>query len=116
MIPVPKGDIRIFLKPGKTDMRKSINGLSIMVQETLKIDPFTDSLFAFCNRGRNIIKLLYWDRNGLCLWHKRLERDRFPWPESSEVALQLTPEQLQWLLNGIDFRKAHKNLSYSHIA
>ena len=116
MIPVPKEHFQIFLKPGRTDMRKSINGLSVMVQENLKLDPFSDSLFVFCNRGRNIVKLLYWDRNGFCLWHKRLERDRFPWPESTEEAVKLAPQQLQWLLNGIDFRKAHKNLPYSHLA
>ena len=116
MIPAPKDTFQIFLKPGKTDMRKSINGLSVIVQEILELDPFSESVFVFCNRSRTILKLLYWDRNGFCLWHKRLEKDRFPWPDSSSEAVELTAQQLQWLLNGIDFRKAHKPATYSRLA
>ena len=58
-------------------MRKSIDGLSILVSRQLQLDPFAGHLFGFCNRSRTIIKLLYWDRNGFCLWHKRLERPVF---------------------------------------
>lgn len=60
-------DIKVFLAVGSIDMRKSINGLSILVAEHLEMDPFSGHLFAFCNRTRNIVKILYWDRNGFCL-------------------------------------------------
>jgi len=77
---------RVWLVLGATDMRKAINGLSLMVADRLGQDAFSGYLFAFCNRGRTIIKILYWDRNGFCLWQKQLEKHRFTWPESeSEV-------------------------------
>ena len=68
---------QIYLATGSTDMRKSINGLSILVAEQLEYDPLSGQLFCFCNRKRSIIKILYWEHNGFCLWHKRLEKDRF---------------------------------------
>jgi transposase len=71
---------RVFLAAGSTDMRKSINGLSILVERALDLDPFAGDLFVFCNRRRNMIKILYWDNNGFALWHKRLEKHRFRWP------------------------------------
>ena len=69
---------KVFLVLGTTDMRKAINGLSLLVAEHLEMDVFSGHLFAFCNRDRSIIKILYWDNNGFCLWQKRLERHRFP--------------------------------------
>jgi transposase len=65
-------EIKVLLAVGVTDMRKSINGLSILVAEQLELDPLSGHLFAFCNRKRDIVKILYWDRNGFCLWQKRL--------------------------------------------
>ena len=105
--------LRVFLRPGPTDMRKAIQGLSVLAQETFSQDPFTGNLFVFCNRRRDLVKLLYWDRNGFCLWQKRLERDRFPWPNTEDEVLEISMEQLGWLLNGIDFRRAHGVLKYS---
>lgn len=70
--------VTIYVRPGVTDMRKAINGLSMIASEQMEADPLSGSLFLFCNRYRRILKCLYWDRNGFCLWHKRLERDRFP--------------------------------------
>ena len=61
---------RIYLRPGKTDFRKSVNGLSVLVEETMKLDPFGESYFVFCNRTKDRLKILYWDRNGFCLWYK----------------------------------------------
>jgi len=69
-------DLKVFLAPGFTDMRKSINGLSILV-DYLELDPFSGNIFVFCNRRQTMLKILYWERNGFCLWHKRLERHRF---------------------------------------
>ena len=74
--------VKVYLAIGITDMREAINGLSILVEAQMELDPFTGHLFGFCNRKRDIIKILYWDRNGFCLWQKRLEKDRFQWQES----------------------------------
>jgi len=111
----PVENYRIFLKPGRTDMRKSINGLSQIVQNELSLDPFSKSIFMFGNRKAVIIKILYWDRNGFCLWQKRLEKDRFPWPKDEVSVMELTSEQLNWILNGIDFRKMHREMKYSRV-
>ena len=107
--------IRIFLRPGFTDMRKQANGLSVFVQEKLELDPLSGNLFLFCNKRRNIFKALYWDRNGFCIWNKRLEKDRFPWPRDGEEVAEIGEQQLKWLLDGIDFWKAHKKIPYSSV-
>ena len=106
---------RVFLKPGATDMRKSINGLSALAQEAMGGDPFSGNLFVFCNRRRRILKILYWDRNGFCLWLKRLEEHKFKWPRTAEECEEITSEQLNWLLRGLDFRVAHERLVYSTV-
>jgi len=107
-------DTRIYLAVGSTDMRKAINGLSILVEDVLELNPLSGHLFAFCNKRRNMVKILYWDRNGFCLWHKRLEKHVFTWPESHEQILQLDVRELNWLLEGLDIRqaKAHESLCY----
>jgi len=115
MIGMDWSNTRIYIKPGRTDMRKSINGLSVIVQENFKKDPLSGNLFVFCNRKKDIIKILYWDRNGFCIWQKRLEKDRFPWPVSKEEVSELNTQQFGWLLNGVDFRKMHKNLHYKSV-
>jgi transposase len=107
--------IRIFVKPGYTDLRKAINGLSVIVEGTMKHNPFHGDLFLFCNRDRRVLKALYWDRNGFCLWKKRLEKDHFPWPESEEAAREITYDQLTMVLDGIDFWKAYQRLSYESV-
>jgi transposase len=106
----------IYIRPGITDMRKAVNGLSVTVKEQMNVDPFSESLFIFCNRERRILKALYWDRNGFCLWQKRLERHRYPWPMTKEDVLKLEYEQLKMLLSGIDFFKAHERLNYKKIS
>jgi transposase len=106
------GSQRVYLALGSTDMRKSINGLSILVEQSLELSPFSGDLFVFCNRRRNIVKILYWDENGFCLWHKRLEKDRFRWPQLPEQVATIDRKQLSWLLAGLDFSTAHQRLSY----
>ena len=108
---------RVWLAAGYTDMRKSINGLGLLVEGGMELDPFSGNLFVFCNRGRNIIKILYWHRNGFCLWQKRLERERFRWPESRTQALELGTRELTWLLDGLDplALRGHQRLEYSTI-
>jgi len=106
---------RVYLAIGPTDMRKAINGLSILVQEILELDPFSGHLFGFCNRKRNIVKILYWDRNGFCLWSKRLEKHFFRWPESRDDVMKIGQHELMWLMDGLEInqQKAHDKLSYS---
>jgi len=108
-------DAEVFLVLGATDMRKAINGLSLMVAEQLERDVFSGRLFVFCNRGRTIIKILYWNRNGFCLWQKRLEKHRFTWPESEQEVMELGSRELGWLLDGLDPFQAqgHARLHYS---
>jgi len=108
---------RVFIVLGATDMRKAINGLSIMVADHLEMDAFSGSLFVFCNSGRTIIKILYWDRNGFCLWQKRLEKHRFAWPESREDVLEMDSRKLRWLLDGLDPVRiaGHPSLAYKNI-
>lgn len=110
------GTVRIFVRPGITDMRKQINSLSVMVQEEMLHDPLSGHLYLFCNKNRRRIKALYWDRNGFCLWLKRLEQDRFPWPMSDEECRELTIDELEMLLNGINFFNAHKRLYFSVVS
>lgn len=106
-------EVRVFLAPGATDLRKSINGLSALVEEQMQLDPFTGYLFGFCNRKQDLIKLLYWDRNGFALWMKRLEQDQFDWPGVAEQVLNLTGRELRWLLDGLDWKRpAFKALGF----
>lgn len=106
---------RIFVKPGVTDFRKQINGLSMIACEEMKMDPLGNSIFLFSNKRRNRIKILYWERNGFWLFLKRLEKDKFPWPTNKQEALEIDLNKLKMLLSGIDFWKAHKKIRYSQI-
>jgi len=83
-------------------MRKSIDGLSILVQEILQKDIFSGHLFVFCNKRGDKIKILYWDRNGFCLWYKRLERGIFRLPKVQSKVFMIAPNELNLLLEGID--------------
>lgn len=108
-------DTKVFLALGATDMRKAINGLSIIVSEQMRLDIFSGHLFVFCNRKRTILKILYWNTNGFCLWQKRLEKDRFKWPETTKQVMGITSRELSWLIAGLNIRQAHKPLKYSTI-
>jgi transposase len=115
----PSDHVEVYVYRGIVDMRKSINGLSLIVEQELEVSPFSARLFVFCNRKRDKIKILYWERSGFVLWYKRLEKQRFPWPNrEKEGVLELTGRELNWLLDGIDlFRvQPHKALSYKSVA
>lgn len=113
----PGSGTKVYLAVGVTDMRKAIDGLSILVSRQLALDPFSGHLFAFSNRRRTMVKLLFWDRNGFWLFQKRLERQRFRWPESKSEVLEMSARELSWLLDGLDIRhiNGHRKLSYSTI-
>jgi transposase len=108
--------VRIFIRPGSTDLRKAVNGLSLLIEEEMEGEPFSGNVYLFCNRERKLLKALWWDRNGFWLSQKRLEEDRFPWPESADQARELAVEELHMLLRGIDFFKAHKERYYKKIS
>lgn len=107
---------RIYLKTGRTDFRKSVNGLSVIVQEEMKRDPLNGDMYIFCNRGRDKLKMLYYEWNGFCLWYKRLEEDKFRWPNNAEEVMEITREELSWLLRGLDFRSAHRERRYRSVS
>jgi transposase len=106
---------RVYLALGATDMRKEINGVSILVEGTLALDVFSGHLFVFCNRRRTTVKILFWDRNGFALYQKRLEKDRFKWPENREEVLQIRTRELSFLLEGLDLKSVHphRDLRYA---
>ncbi len=112
---LPSDNIKVYLALGYTDMRKSINGLSILVSEHMELNPFSGHLFVFCNRNQNIIKILFWDRNGFCLWHKRLEKHLFKWPTSQGEMIVIGRRELLWLMDGLEIhqKQAHERLNYS---
>ena len=103
MIPVPSG-VRVWLATGHTDMRKGFPGLALVVQETLKRDPHNGHLFVFRGRRGDLIKVLWHDGQGACLFSKRLERGRFVWPSAAGGKLVIGAAQLSMLLEGIDWR------------
>jgi len=107
---------RIFIRPGHTDLRKAVNGLSVMIEQEMAGEPFSGNVYLFCNRGRRLLKAVWWDRNGFWLAQKRLEKDKFPWPETEEEAREISAEELTMLLTGIDFFKAHKTLYYKKVS
>ena len=114
---IPASNLRVYIATGNTDMRKAINGLSILVESRMELDPFSGHLFVFSNKRRNLIKVLYWDHNGFCLWQKRLERDRFQWPEGEEEVMRISPRELRWLLDGLELAqgRAHRQVQYSSV-
>lgn len=111
------GNARIYVYRPAVDFRKAINGLSLLVQEVLELDVFANHWFVFTNRHRNRVKILYWHRNGFCLWMKRLEQDRFIWPQAEQDVMQLSEQQLCWLLDGynLNLMKPHQRLTYQFV-
>jgi len=104
---VPAEHTRVYLAVGATDMRKQIDGLAALVEDVLEQDPFCESLFVFCNARRDKLKILYWQRNGFWLWYRRLERERFRWPqpEGAAASMEVSARELRWLLDGLDIAR-----------
>ncbi len=96
---------RVWIAAGVTDLRRGFVGLSALVQTALEQDPFSGHVFVFRGRRGDLIKLLWWDGDGLCLFAKRLERGRFVWPKAESGTVALTKAQLSMLLEGIDWRR-----------
>lgn len=115
MIGLPAGT-RIWLAAGMTDMRRGMDGLAALVQTTLTENPFSGHVFIFRGRRGDLVKLLWWSGDGLCLFAKRLERGRFVWPQATAGAVHLSPAQLSMLLEGIDWRRPERTASPLHAA
>lgn len=103
------GDIsgakKIFIITGYTDMRKSIDGLMAVIQSTYHLDPFASAAFFFCGRKADRIKVLHFEPDGMCLLYKRLDRGRYHWPRNRSEALELSRQQLRWLLEGLEIEQ-----------
>ena len=107
MISLPAGT-HVWLAAGVTDMRRGMHGLAALVETTLSTNPYCGHVFAFRGKRGDLIKLLWADRDGLCLFVKRLERGRFVWPQAASGSVYLTPAQLSMLLEGIDWRRLER--------
>jgi len=104
----PPANTQIWIAVGVTDMRCGFDGLSALVQTKLEQPPFSGHIFVFRGRRGDLIKLLWFDGDGLCLFSKRLERGRFIWPQASSGTVSLTRAQLSMLLEGIDWRRPER--------
>jgi len=107
MIALPTGT-SIWIAAGITDLRRGFSGLSAATQTVLKQDPFSGHVFVFRGRRGDLIKVLWWDGDGLCLFAKRLERGRFIWPQAESGTVSLSRAQLSMLLEGIDWRQPRR--------
>lgn len=104
---------QVYLACGATDLRKSIDGLAVLVKEGFELDPFSSCFFVFCNRKRDKLKILYWEHNGFWLYYRRLEKGKFQWPHNSQKVTTISRRQLRWLLDGLplQMRQAHPEVT-----
>ena len=106
---------QVYLHREPVDFRKAINGLVLIIEQSMARSPYSGALFLFCNRRRDKLKAVWWDDTGFALWYKRLDESKFHWPRHAERAvISLSEEELHWLLRGFDLRRmqAHKSLDY----
>jgi transposase len=106
MIPADLEHLQVWLATTPVDMRKSFDGLAEVVRSFLGRDPLSGSLFVFRGKRGRLLKILWWDRDGLAIYYKRLERGDFRWPRSNETAVEVSAEQLLRLLSGLDVHAA----------
>ena len=108
----------VYLHRDPVDFRKAINGLVLIIEQSMAHSPYEAALFVFTNRARDKLKIVYFDETGFCLWYKRLEKARFAWPRRAEqMVVSLSEEELNWLLRGLDIEKMrpHRALDYSAV-
>lgn len=110
---------KVYLAAGVTDMRKSIDGLAIVVADVLGADPMSRHWFVFCNRARDKVKILQWTGTGFWLHYKRIEKGRFHWPtaDTEQRCIVLARRELEWLLEGLPVRQpaAHQHLVFDRV-
>lgn len=102
----------VYLACGSTDLRKSIDGLAVLVKEAFDLDPFSKCLFVFCNKKKDKIKILQWEHNGFWLHYRRLERGKFDWPTLEDRVVNISYREFRWLLDGLSIEqyKSHKEV------
>jgi transposase len=105
--------VRVYVAIEPADMRKSFDGLAALASGSLALDPLSGHLFVFINKRRDRIKILYWDRDGMVVWAKRLERGTFRIPSAGSVRVEMTTAELAALLAGIDLNTARRRVRYS---
>jgi transposase len=117
MISLPP-TVKIFLATQPADMRKSFDGLKALVEEFLDEDPLSGHLFVFRNRRGDRLKILYWDRDGLAIWYKRLEIGSFRFPQAADQQsrVDVTPADLAMLLDGVDLSSVRRTKRYRRSA
>lgn len=107
---------KVYLHRDAVDFRRSINGLVCIVEMQMEISPFEEALFMFCNKAKDKLKIVYWDKTGFAMWYKRLDKHRFQWPTQADNAtLTLSEQQFHWLLDGDDII-GHQPLFYQSVA
>ena len=107
---------QVYLHRDFVDFRKSINGLAAIVEADMALPLMSGALFVFCNKGKDKLKILYWDNTGFALWYKRLEKDKFKWPgKLSTSTYSLSAQQFEWLLSGYDVI-GHQPMSFKSVA
>lgn len=107
---------RIYIRPGRTDMRKAINGLVAIVEQEMQLDVFSKCVFLFCGMSKRNLKVIFWDKNGFCMLQKKLDRERYAWPKTEVEAQQLTHVDLDLLLQGFDISARHKELNFFSVS
>lgn len=109
-------NLQVYLACGRTDMRLSIDGLSAIVQQRFKLDPYSRNLFVFCNQHKDRIKALQWDGNGFWLYYKRLEHGRFQWPANERAVKPISLREYRWILDGLSLcqPQAHKSIEVKY--
>ncbi len=106
----------IYIHKQKVDLRKNINGLAVIVQEEMKLDLKSSSIFIFTNQKRNLMKVIYFDKSGFCLWLKRLEESKFPWPKELEKdVIEITQKDLSLILDGINIWTRFKDVCFETV-
>ena len=109
----------VYLHRKPVDFRKAINGLCVLVEQEMALDPYSEDLFMFCNRGRDKLKILHWDKTGFVMWYKRLEKEKFKWPLTvTEAVITIDEQALGWLLSGLSIvpPEPHKTLYYQTVS
>jgi transposase len=104
---IPPGPVRVLVATKPVDFRKGMNGLAALVQEQLKADPFSGTIYCFRSKRADRVKLVFWDGTGLCLFCKRLEDGKFRWPRVQDGVMRLSAAQLSALVEGLDWSRMH---------
>ena len=107
-------EIKLYLAPA--DMRKQSYGLASLIENSLGENPSKGSLYIFCNRSRTIIKALYFDRAGFCVWSKKLDQNRFPWLKTAIKTREIAASDLELLFEGVDIFKRHKEIQFDSVS